>query len=498
MSLDSRQKEWEAKLSLRQQNLSPRAPLSLKLDSNLKKTSALVRKVKIFAESHKDASLFSDLEKLNLVKFVEEIATSLADTKLGRVSDIQAAVKFASIMHQKYELFAKILEGKVVANLEELLGSCCAGEMAENLNNASRIRSLLRLYGELLIVGVFGNGDKIAELVKKAIVKEDWKDSQFIVCSILATFLKNSGEEFTGVVGTKQKADEAVLGITHLNRPDVVRLNVRADFLQACKKYYDKACQELNAIFQEIKKQQRINKKVEFYKGSVNEPNIAKVKELGERFERLQQNILIIGDSLELSIPDLSLKQAIEDVEEEKPESETKVDSTGVFDASKAIFEDPEARAFYEVLPALKLILPAVLFEESGGKVDLIGPKPVPKKSAPQQKSKLVDVNVDNRIDDFEFFDDDYEEEPTVVISSDDTASSSPFDVLLKSLMDVASKSDCDKLAEQFCYLSNKSTKKRLLEFLLNSNKFRNDVLPFYARIIATLSQCFSVRFVFA
>jgi regulator of nonsense transcripts 2 len=489
---------FEAKLITRIANLaahSSRAALKANLDSNLKKTSAFVRKVKVFSESHKDASLFTDLEKLNLVKFVEEIATSLADAKLARVSDINAAVKFSSIMHQKYDQYAQILDSEILSKLEDLFSQILNPPTDQDNSVASRLRSLMRFYSELSWVGVFQSADKFVSTMRKAILKDDLHDQLYVFCSVMATFLKNSGEEFCDIIPTKQKSEETAIGVDHFKKPEFIKANMKSDFLQSCKLYYEKLCQELKGIFEEIKKQSRINKKLEFYKGSVGDANLLKLKDLADRFERLQQNLIIFADSLDLKIPQYSLKEAVESIEEEKSEADAKVDQSGVFDVSKAIFDDPESRAFYEVLPALKLIIPAVLLEEGGGKADLIGGKLVNKKQPVSLKNRAIDVVIDDNIADTDFGEEDFDEEElnSNFTLTESSSSNSPFDVFLKSLNDVSSKSECDKLAEQFCHLNNKGNKKKLLDFLLNANKFRNDILPFYARIIATLSQCFSV-----
>jgi hypothetical protein len=87
-------------VSLRATNVAAhqkRAPLSMRLDSSIKKTGTCLRKLRVVSE-HTAASLIKEMDKLNLTRYVEEVAAAVADTKVSRPADITKCV--AVVSHQ--------------------------------------------------------------------------------------------------------------------------------------------------------------------------------------------------------------------------------------------------------------------------------------------------------------------------------------------------------------------------------------------------------------
>ena len=65
-------------------------------------------------------------------------------------------------------------------------------------------------------------------------------------------------------------------------------------------------------------------------------------------------------------------------------------------------------------------------------------------------------------------------------------------DALLSQLPKCISRDLCDELSVNFCYLNSKAARKRLVRTLCESNHRSNlQLLPFYCRVAATLSQVF-------
>ena len=79
---------------------------SFKLDSNLKKCTAFVKKLRTMTESQED-SLVKDIKTLNLSKYTGEMATAFTEAKL-KMSDIPAAVNLCAMLHQRYADFAGV------------------------------------------------------------------------------------------------------------------------------------------------------------------------------------------------------------------------------------------------------------------------------------------------------------------------------------------------------------------------------------------------------
>ena len=75
-----------------------------KLDSNIKKNTAFVRKLKNFTEAQKE-SILKDLNTLNLTKYVSEVASGIVEAKL-KMTDIPSIVQVCVALHEKYAEFA--------------------------------------------------------------------------------------------------------------------------------------------------------------------------------------------------------------------------------------------------------------------------------------------------------------------------------------------------------------------------------------------------------
>lgn len=58
---------------------------------------------------------------------------------------------------------------------------------------------------------------------------------------------------------------------------------------------------------------------------------------------------------------------------------------------------------------------------------------------------------------------------------------------LFARLQDASSKSTIDGIALEFAFLNSKAARKRLVKFLGSVHRNRQDILPYYARLVATL-----------
>ena len=75
-----------------------------KLDSNIKKNTAFVRKLKNFTEAQKEGIL-KDLAALNLTKYISEVASGIVEAKL-KMTDIPSIIQVCVTLHEKYAEFS--------------------------------------------------------------------------------------------------------------------------------------------------------------------------------------------------------------------------------------------------------------------------------------------------------------------------------------------------------------------------------------------------------
>lgn len=138
------------KLELREKNLNRKLPADTfftKLDSSLKKNTAFVKKLKQFTAAQLD-SLLKDMSSLNLSKYISEVAQAIVEAKL-KMTDVPAVITLSSQLHQIYGEFSQ----HFFENWQKVLTI----KHGEKVQNASKLRVDVRLYCELLSVGIFSN-----------------------------------------------------------------------------------------------------------------------------------------------------------------------------------------------------------------------------------------------------------------------------------------------------------------------------------------------------
>lgn len=78
------------------------------LDSTLKKVTAYMKKLKSIGTTVPPSSLIPELEKLNVSKFLDEIARNICEAKI-KISDLPSLVDFCVKVASLYQEFPSIL-----------------------------------------------------------------------------------------------------------------------------------------------------------------------------------------------------------------------------------------------------------------------------------------------------------------------------------------------------------------------------------------------------
>jgi regulator of nonsense transcripts 2 len=139
-------------------------------------------------------------------------------------------------------------------------------------------------------------------------------------------------------------------------------------------------------------------------------------------------------------------------------------------------FEDDEARSFYESLPELRAMVPAVLL--GGASCDA---PPAPADGEAASSEPAAEVASEPPVP---------AEAPTAGASDADdrAAGGAALATLLARLPCCATRESCDALALDFCYLNSRGARRRLVRELLAAPRMELQLLPYYARLAATLA----------
>lgn len=400
----------QLRLSNQQDNIRyPDEATLAKLDSSIKKNSAFVKKLKVFTESQKELIL-AELDKLNLTKFISEIASSIIEAKL-KLNDIPAVIEICSKLNKSYKDFSKnLLEqyskyfptiNKRKQNDQNATGqhgspssssssvfiqstssntpiSSSAGgggphhqtsilvsnkgvlirsDTTQISVNSSKIRVDLRLFAEFVICGVFPLKDGFPVLMNLLcyIMVYDRVNQQNL--NAILTFCRGCGDELLGLVpkDIQISADRFNMKLPSsdllpLKRQELLRMYVNDYYLLILK--------HLNNLHEELNELITKNKKIYKSKGEINKDT----KELTEikqaEYQKIYNLLSQLAELLNLHVPilpdlDDSRDQNFNDSKgkeiEIKLESESKTNS---------IWDDEGTRNFYEGLSNLKALFP--------------------------------------------------------------------------------------------------------------------------------------------
>ncbi|KAJ6901964.1 regulator of nonsense transcripts UPF2-like [Populus alba x Populus x berolinensis] len=511
--LEEMKKSIEAKVALRQSNLNPERPDSgflRTLDSSIKRNTAVIKKLKQINEEQKEG-LMEDLRNVNLSKFVSEAVTSICDAKL-RTSDIQAAVQICSLLHQRYKDFSPSL-------VQGLLKVFFPGKSGEDLDvdknsKAMKKRSTLKLLLELYFVGVTEDSSIFINIIKDLTSIENLKDRDTTQTNLtlLASFARQ-GRVFLGLSLSGQETQEEFLkGLS-------ITTDQKKIFRKAFHTYYDVVADLLQSEHASLRQMEHENAKMLNAKGELSDDNVSSYEKLRKSYDQLYRNVSSLAEALDMQPPVMPEDGHTTRVTSGEDASST---TTGK-DTSllEALWDDEDTRAFYECLPDLRAFVPAVLLGEAEPKANEHSAKTqdqpselapesdqgqptqdmaeVSAESGPLQEGKSTEKGKDKEEKDKEKVKDpekekgkekDAERKGETEKEKLKSLEGTNLDALLQRLPGCVSRDLIDQLTVDFCYLNSKSSRKKLVRALFNVPRTSLELLPYYSRMVATLSTC--------
>ncbi|KAL3732115.1 hypothetical protein ACJRO7_028884 [Eucalyptus globulus] len=511
-------KSIDTKMALRQSNLNPERPDSSflrTLDSSIKRNTAVIKKLKQINEEQREG-LMDELRGVNLSKFVSEAVTAICDAKL-RSSDIQAAVQICSLLHQRYKDFSPSL-------IQGLLKIFFPGKSADDSDadrnlKAMKKRSTLKLLLELYFVGVIEDGGIFINIIKDLTSLEHLRDRDTTQSNLalLASFARQ-GRIFLGLPLTGQEIyEEFYKG-----------LNITAEqkkiFRKAVHAYYESAAELLQSEHAALRQMEHENAKILNAKGELSDENVSSYEKLRKSYDHLYRNVSSLAESLDMQPPVMP-----EDGHTTRMTSGEDASSPAAKDSStaEALWDDEDTRAFYECLPDLRAFVPAVLLGEVEPKVNEQSTKtqdqPTESATDPErgqviaeerleisvepgssQEGKVFEKGKDKEEKDKEEKDKEKtkdmdkekgkEKEVEKKVENEKekikVLEGTSLDALLLRLPGCVGRDLIDQITVEFCYVNSKSNRKRLVRALFNVPRTSLELLPYYSRMVATLSTC--------
>lgn len=263
-----------------------------KLDSSLKKNTAYVKKIRNFSAAQIDAYL-KDMASLNLSKYISEVAAAIVDSKL-KMTDVQAAVKLCSVLHQTYAEFSMHL----FENWQKVLGF----KSHEKVLNPSKLRVDLRFYAELLQSGLFTNKNAFSLLgsVLTALINMD--KEEHVNVPIVLSFCKHCGDDYAGLLPRRirQLATKYEIPAPKSSfLPAEKQQNVKT----LLKDYYQSLCKHLLKDHQDLQNYEKHNMKILQTKGELSQERKDRHETMQNFYEKLLTNAQNFSEILDEDMP---------------------------------------------------------------------------------------------------------------------------------------------------------------------------------------------------
>ncbi|KAG9160182.1 hypothetical protein Leryth_023211 [Lithospermum erythrorhizon] len=479
--LEEFRKSMEAKMALRQSNLKPERPDSSflrTLDSSIKRNTAVIKKLKQINDEQRE-SLMDDLRTVNLSKFVSEAVAAICDAKL-KSADIQAAVQicFKKLLFIMGSHFESCFSVFII-----LLDRSCL-----RINLAAKY--LLR--------------DLIVEKAKKGVP---------LVNCLICSLLHQRYTEFS---------PSLVQGLVKLFFPGKSSEDADADRnSRALKKrmVYRRTSNQTNlSLLASFARQGRFLLGLplngqdileEFFEGlniTVDQKKLFR-KALQSYYDAVTETLQSDHDN-----PVMPTTRVTSGEDVSSPSSGR--DSSSL----EALWDDEDTRAFYEGLPDLRLqsicSLPSDRRTKSNeqsskSQEQQIDSAPETEQSTTQESIEIYaeaggmkdDKNLKGKEKDEKDKDESKEVEKEKAKGKDPdrkthdkekvkSVEGNSLDSLLQRLPGCVSRDLIDQLTVEFCYLNSKSNRKKLVKTLFNVPRTSLELLPYYSRMVATLSTC--------
>ena len=276
----------------------------------------------------------------------------------------------------------------------------------------------------------------------------------------------------------QSSADEDPAKAEKADDPPLTTTDLQQRFKNVLNRYFEDVKVHIIKDNKSITGQGRRNAEAYVKSGEVFEDRQSNYDKQLKSQEKLIANAQILCDALEnQEMPDLKEKEtqdtgAFAGIGLVKTGEYLRGQSDGA-----GIWEDDEERRFYENLIDLQDRVPGVLLED--------GKKKRPE--GEEQVGKRVESNGEVK--------EIPEKAPSTMVSDDQTIAianktvGAQVDAILARLPELQNKEQIDQTAMDFCFLNSKASRNRLIKAVQEVPKGRSDLLPSYARLVATLGK---------
>ncbi|KAJ6219514.1 hypothetical protein RDWZM_005326 [Blomia tropicalis] len=334
----------------------------VKLDSSIKKNSAFVKKLKNMTETQRD-NIMKDLATLNLSRYVSEIATALVETKI-KLTEITMCVKICSFLHLRYQDFSAQLLDSWIKNLPR---------KATDQFNASKMRIDIRLFTELILTRIFTTKDALPLLGNLLTILTNSDKESHNNLAIILGFCRQYANEFAGLIPRKMKLLAEKFNLT-VPICDFLTVERQRGVRNLLKDYYQSLITHVTRDHKRLQSMEAEMERILMTRGEVPKHQKELFESRNIEFQKLWSSTQQFADMIDEDLPELKTRTSkdFDALDSSKGDgvmfdlnNRFRGDSSSANVSHTQLWEDEETRTFYENLPDLKSIIPAILYKDS-------------------------------------------------------------------------------------------------------------------------------------
>ena len=451
------------------------------LKSDLKKSTAFVKKLRVVSPDGLIGCI-RDTETLNLTLYISEIVMAILETNY-KATDVPSIVRLCGCLHRRYEDFTPPL----ITGLNESLMS---GDSAGDKDDSKKKRIQLRLAIELFQDGILTDEPFLVKLLRKITCKSKGSPSpnQAVDLVGLTSFVKYGTESVFGYTPKRiiSLCQEAHRDISDFPLSSFTSPSVRNELKMIIHEVYEQLCQDLTEAHKDLMSKERRFEKDRVLHGSLSEAKQAELDTARRLFDKLMSAATSLSESTGDPLPRLQVEKVAAD-----SSKGISVWEGGGAGTDGGLYDDAETRSFYEDLPDLLSMVPLSALgltpEQAATMKENWNTEEDPK--VPDEDDVVNEEMLNSTEESLE--ESEKNEGNDKVNDIEDTPQLRVSALLEEKLPEVATKQKAVDFCVSFCYLNSKSARRKLVAALLKVNRNRPELVPPYARIVASLNRVF-------
>ncbi|KAJ1022534.1 hypothetical protein NDA16_003523 [Ustilago loliicola] len=484
------------------------------LDSNLKKNTAFVKRIKQSIGQDARDQLLKDLPQLNLEKYLQELTQAVPEglSKCVTAKDCFAAAEIISAFHVRFggEAFSSPLATALEQALAPSSKTAYQNATAEQRerDEAARVarqKPLLRVTAELALVEAIGisNDNKgstwLFALLKNLLAT----DKEHANVPLLISVLKGLGQSILAPPAANdadaqlsERTNTLTLGdavdVNSIEAADpatapLVSSDMQAKFRKLFETYFQTLARRIVKEHQRLQDQDRKNHEAYIRSGEIFEDRQQNYERMTKSFERVRDWGRILSELLHVPMPELESsasassavglgvnldsKSAFERADEE-------------FATDQSPWEDQDSQKFYEDILDLGNIIPPTILAQTTG-ISASTSSSADKADRTEDGATTSETGAAATTSG----------PSTPQLDADPTdeamnaGPAAQLATLMAKLPDMTNRSMIDSAAVDFAFIATKPARRKLIKHLASLPRNRIDLAPYYARLAATLNR---------